>query len=284
MRTVETIRDLREQVAEWRGAGERIAFVPTMGNLHDGHLKLVKEAHKQADRVVVSIFVNPLQFGEGEDFDSYPRTEEVDQQLLELEQTDLLFLPQVSEMYPRGQDGHTEITVPGISKELCGAHRPGHFTGVATVCCKLFNMVQADVAIFGEKDFQQLMVIRRMVADLVLPIEIIGVATDREESGLARSSRNRYLQPQEKEAAPFLHATLQEIADLLKQGDKDFHKLERDAAHKLNAAGFNIDYVSIRHAGDLQIPVAGDKLLVVLAAAQLGGARLIDNIQVELGQ
>lgn len=282
MKTLADLAELRSQIGQWRRARQRIAFVPTMGNLHDGHMQLVREAHKLADRVVVSIFVNPLQFGLGEDFESYPRTLEVDQSMLEQEQTDLLFAPVVKTVYPSGQLGHTEIRVPGISEALCGAHRPGHFVGVATVVCKLFNMVQPDVALFGQKDFQQLMVIRRMVADLSLPVEIVGVDTVREQSGLARSSRNRYLDDDERVKAPLLHQRLLKVADALRRGERDFPVLEHVAMHHLSEMGFVPDYVSIRRSEDLAPAGPDDREFVILAAARLGAARLIDNVQVKI--
>lgn len=277
------IESLRRQIDAWRAAGEPIRLVPTMGNLHRGHIRLVEQAQQLAGsgRVVVTIFVNPLQFGAGEDFASYPRTLEQDRQLLETAGADLLFAPSEAVMYPKGRQGHTEVTVPGISNELCGAHRPGHFTGVATVVCKLFNQVRPDVALFGEKDFQQLLVIRRMVVDLDLPVEIIGVATVREESGLALSSRNQYLSAKEKVRAAELHRTLQSVAGALGRGDADYAGLEGQAIHRLVQAGFAPDYVSIRRADDLHLPGVEDRSLVILAAARLGKARLIDNLRVE---
>lgn len=282
MQTVNTIAQLREQIAAWRQAGERIALVPTMGNLHVGHLELVQQARQQADRVVVSIFVNPLQFGAGEDFDSYPRTLEADAAQLEQANADLLFAPPVDEVYPRPQTEQATVTVPGLSDILCGASRPGHFSGVATVVCKLFNMVQPDLALFGEKDFQQLLVIRRMTEDLCLPVEIQGVPTVREQDGLARSSRNGYLTSEERIRAPALYRVLCETAEAMRLGDSDYARLEAAAIEQLATAGFGPDYFSIRRASDLGLPEAGEKDLVILAAAQLGKARLIDNLRVSL--
>jgi pantoate--beta-alanine ligase len=282
MQTIDSISQLREQIATWRRAGERIALVPTMGNLHAGHLELVNQAREQADRVVVSIFVNPLQFGAGEDFDSYPRTLEQDSAQLEQAGTDLLFAPNVEEVYPRPQEQQAKITVPRLSEILCGASRPGHFSGVATVVCKLFNMVQPDLALFGEKDFQQLLVIRHMVEDLCLPVEIRGVPTVREEDGLARSSRNGYLTPDERFRAPVLYRILCETAQVIQTGDRNFEGLEIAANERLVSAGFGPDYFSIRRASDLELPEAGDRELVILAAAHLGRARLIDNLRVSL--
>ena len=279
MITVNAVDDLRAQIDTWRRGGN-VAFVPTMGNLHAGHLSLVKEARKIADRVVASIFVNPLQFGAGEDFENYPRTFERDCEMLIEEGTDLLFAPPVEVMYPKPQADQTRVEVPGLSELLCGAHRPGHFVGVATVVCKLFNMVQPDIAVFGNKDYQQLMVIRRMVEDLAMPVAIVGVETMREADGLAMSSRNGYLGAQERALAPMLYRTLGDLAVSLDDGEDDFYRLEREAAAALDGAGFRTDYIAIRRASDLLDPAPGDTELVILAAAYLGKARLIDNIEV----
>ena len=279
MITVNAVDDLRAQIDIWRRGGN-VAFVPTMGNLHAGHLSLVKEAHKIADRVVASIFVNPLQFGAGEDFENYPRTFERDSEMLIDEGTDLLFAPPVEVMYPKPQADQTRVEVPGLSELLCGAHRPGHFVGVATVVCKLFNMVQPDIAVFGNKDYQQLMVIRRMVEDLAMPVAIVGVETMREADGLAMSSRNGYLGAQERALAPMLYRTLSDLAARLGDGEDDFYGLEQEATAVLDGAGFRTDYVAIRRASDLLDPAAGETELVILAAAYLGKARLIDNIEV----
>lgn len=282
MQTVETISELRAQIAEWRGAGDRIAFVPTMGNLHEGHLALVARARELAERVVVSIFVNPLQFGQGEDLDAYPRTPREDAEKLQQAGADLLLRPQVAEVYPRGQEGVTYVEVPGISDILCGASRPGHFRGVATVVAKLFNMVQPDVACFGEKDYQQLTVLRRMVSDLNMPVALEGVATRREADGLAMSSRNGYLSAEERRTAPQLYRTLQGVAGRLRGGENEWAVLERQAAEELAAAGLSPDYVAIRRAADLERPDPGERALVILAAARLGRTRLIDNLLINL--
>ncbi len=282
MISVFTVQALREQVASWRMSGERVALVPTMGNLHEGHLALVTRAREIADRVVVSVFVNPLQFGEGEDFDAYPRTLEDDSRKLDGVKADLIFAPSVREVYPKPQAEQTRVEVPGLSDILCGESRPGHFTGVATVVCKLFNMAQPDVAIFGEKDFQQLMVIRHMAEDLCIPVEIQGMATVREEDGLAMSSRNGYLTEEERKRAPALYRTLQLIAVALKTGDRDFDGLERQAGTELEKAGFRPDYFHIRRAADLGSPGPEDASLVLVAAAHLGKARLIDNLELIL--
>ncbi|MGD8514480.1 MAG: pantoate--beta-alanine ligase [Granulosicoccaceae bacterium] len=283
MLTVTDADNLQAQIRTWREAGERVAFVPTMGNLHEGHLCLVDAAREQAGRVVVSIFVNPTQFGPNEDFAAYPRTPEQDSELLAARGVDLLYMPGVDTMYPGGEAAMTRVEPPeALSNILCGASRPGHFSGVATVVTKLLNQVQPDVAVFGEKDFQQLLVLRRVVADLDLPVEIVGVPTVREADGLAMSSRNRYLDSDERVQAVQLPATLREVAGRLQRGERDFATLEEDAAAQLRRAGFTPDYVSIRRAEDLTTPGRGDTALVILAAAQLGEARLIDNLQLDL--
>lgn len=282
MITVETVADLRHTIAKWREAGERVVLVPTMGNLHEGHLDLVREARSLGDRVVVSIFVNPLQFGEGEDFASYPRTLFDDSDKLSAVETDLLFTPRVEEMYPRPQQEQTRVEVPGLSAIYCGSSRPGHFVGVATVVCKLFNMVQPDVALFGEKDYQQLLVIRRMVEDLSLPVAVHGLPTVREVDGLARSSRNGYLNETERSIAPALYRQLQATAQKLTQGRRDFAALQSAALNQLESEGFTPDYYAICRAADLAEPGPDDRDLIILAAAYLGKARLIDNIRVNL--
>jgi pantoate--beta-alanine ligase len=268
-------------IQSWRHHAEKIAFVPTMGNLHEGHLALVTEAKKHARRVVVSIFVNPLQFGEGEDFEDYPRTLEADQRQLSEAGVDLLFAPSAEVIYPLGQAQQTRVEVPEISDLLCGASRPGHFVGVATVVCKLFNMVQPDLAVFGEKDFQQLLVIRRMVADLSMPVEILGLNTVREEDGLAKSSRNGYLSREQRQIAPQLFKIIQQTAEALRKGERDFTRLEANAREKLQTVGFQPDYYVIRKADNLALPTDKDSPLVVLAAAYMGTTRLIDNLLVE---
>jgi len=276
---IEDVADLRRRVAGWRSGGERIALVPTMGNLHAGHLALVREAQRLADRTLVSIFVNPLQFGPTEDFGAYPRTLQRDREQLEGEGTDLLFAPPVQVVYPRGQDVQTRVEVPGLSDILCGASRPGHFAGVATVVCKLLNMAQPDVAVFGEKDFQQLLVIRRMVEDLCLPVEVRGLATVREPDGLAMSSRNGYLTLEERARAPELFQALCRAADRLRQGLAPI-EVEHRGEEELSASGLRPDYVSVRRAIDLEPPAPQESDLVVLVAAYLGKARLIDNLRV----
>ena len=272
---------LRENIARWRREGARIGFVPTMGNLHAGHLRLIDVARARCERVVASIFVNPLQFGPNEDFARYPRTPEADCAALERAGTDMVFMPTVATMYPQPLELMTRVHVPELGAILEGASRPGHFDGVATVVARLFNLVQPDVAVFGEKDWQQLAILRRMVADLGWPIDVVGVPTVREPSGLAMSSRNGYLSAAERALAPGLARTLNEVAAYLRSGERDFVGLERAAATVLDEDGFRVDYVSIRRP-DLQPPASSDKHLVILAAAWLGATRLIDNLPVSL--
>lgn len=282
MLSVDTVSVLRREVAALRRQSKRIAFVPTMGNLHAGHLKLVQVARQHADAVVASIYVNPLQFGPKEDFGAYPRTPEQDKKGLEAEKTDLLFMPSDAEMYPRGLDVMTKVEVPALGDILCGKFRPGHFRGVTTVVNRFFNLVQPDVAVFGKKDYQQLMLIRLMVADLGLPIEIVGVDTVREADGLAMSSRNNYLSPAERQAAPRLYAALCGLRDrIVKEGGAKLG-MEADAARELETAGFRPDYISVRRAADLAEAGPRDKALVILAAAWLGRTRLIDNLEVNI--
>ena len=282
MHTVRTIADVRSMVRLWRGQGERIAFVPTMGNLHAGHMHLVNQAKHRADRVVVSIFVNPMQFGAGEDFASYPRTLSEDSIKLAENGAHLLFVPEAGELYPRGVAAATRVEVPGISDILCGASRPGHFTGVATVVNTFINIVQPDMALFGEKDYQQLLVIRRVVADLCLPVTVVGVPTVREADGLAMSSRNSYLTAEERACAPQLYQMLCQVRDRIQGGEADYASIESEAGQALITAGFRPDYVSVRRAEDLMPASAADQTLAILAAARLGKTRLIDNLSIEL--
>ena len=273
--------DLRRVVGEWRRERQVVALVPTMGNLHAGHGSLVERAATRADRVVVSIFVNPLQFGPGEDFASYPRTLEADMARLAGVPCDLVFAPGVETMYPGGRESVARIEVPGVSEGLCGASRPGHFTGVATVVAKLFNLVTPDLAVFGEKDFQQLAVIGKMVRDLCFPVEIVAAPTVREPDGLAMSSRNAYLSPEERARAPALYGALVEAAETLRAGSRDFVALQQRGMDNLRSAGLVPDYFEVRRREDLAAPAAADARLVVLAAAKLGRARLIDNLPVD---
>lgn len=282
MHTEHHIKAVQNIVGDWKRQGLSVGFVPTMGNLHAGHLSLVDKAREHADKVVVSIFVNPLQFGPNEDFDSYPRTLEQDAAALAEAGVDLLFAPSVNEMYPHGRDGQTQISVPKLGDILEGASRPGFFTGVATVVNKLFHCVPADVAVFGEKDFQQLMVIRRMVTDLNLSMEIVGGPIMRENNGLAMSSRNGYLDAAQREQAAILYQTLCSVRERVKSGERDYPALERAACDSLNAAGFEPDYVTLRSANDLAPATDNSSSLVILAAAALGNTRLIDNISFEI--
>jgi pantoate--beta-alanine ligase len=280
MDIVDSTADLRARVHSWRGRQDRIAFVPTMGNLHAGHLKLVRHARAIAGHVVVSIFVNPMQFGPGEDYVTYPRTLGADTAALRQVDADLLFVPAVDEIYPGEIENTTRVVVPGLGDILCGAFRPGFFTGVATVVTRLLNLVQPDVAVFGEKDYQQLVLIRRMVRELCLPVNVEGVSTEREPDGLAMSSRNGYLGPTERATAAILYHTLEDVKTVVEGGAVGYPVLERTAMAALTRAGFRPDYVSIRRAADLGEPAAGDRALRVLAAAWLGPARLIDNLEI----
>lgn len=281
MNTVQGIAELRAAVDGLRADGP-IAFVPTMGNLHAGHLALVREARRHAAHVVVSIFVNPLQFGPDEDLDSYPRTLRADEQALVEAGVTMLFAPRVESMYPIPLEQQTRVSVPEISGLYCGASRPGHFDGVATVVCKLFNMVQPDLAVFGRKDYQQLQVIRRMVRDLAMPVEILGMTTVREPDGLAMSSRNQYLLPEERALAPELYSGLRDAAARIRAGERDYPALAGTVCERLQGAGFRPDYVEIVDAETLLSPTVDSNNLVILAAAWLGAARLIDNIEIDL--
>jgi pantoate--beta-alanine ligase len=277
---VATTVALRGYVNEWRQSGLRIAFVPTMGNLHAGHFHLVQRARQLADRVIVSVFVNPSQFGPDEDYAVYPRTIEADSAGLSENGADLLFYPAVAEIYPRPFSSMAQVEIPGLSDILCGAFRPGHFRGVTTVVCKLLNLVQPDVALFGQKDYQQLILIRRMVDDLAMPVVIEGVPTVREPDGLAMSSRNQYLSTEDRPVAALLFQCLQHAAEALMAGERDWPAIESRQHARLRANGFRPDYFSIRAASTLEEPGAGDVDYVILAAAWLGKARLIDNLLV----
>ncbi|WP_019410387.1 pantoate--beta-alanine ligase [Pseudomonas psychrophila] len=282
MNTVKTVRELRAAVARARSEGKQIGLVPTMGNLHSGHAALVTTAAQQADFVVASIFVNPLQFGANEDLDTYPRTLAADQEKLLQAGCNLLFAPTVEEMYPHGMAGLTRVTAAQLSNELCGSRRPGHFDGVTTVVGKLFNMVQPDLAIFGQKDYQQLAVIRAMVNDLNIPVQIIGEPTVRAEDGLALSSRNGYLTEEQRHVAPALYRHLNEIVQAIKTGERDYPHLVSQHLQRIEAEGFRPDYLEIRHALTLLPAQANDRDIVILVAAFLGATRLIDNIHLNL--
>lgn len=282
MNTLDTVQALRAAVAQARAHGQRIAFVPTMGNLHDGHIALVARARKEAAFVVASIFVNPMQFGPNEDLDKYPRTLAADQQRLQAAGCDLLFAPTVAQMYPGGMAVQTRVSVPELGQELCGASRPGHFDGVTTVVSKLFNMVQPDVAVFGQKDYQQLAVIRAMVRDLNMPIDIIGAPTVRADDGLALSSRNGFLDTAQRAAGPVLYRVLTEMANALRLGDKGFEALMTRYRQQIVGSGLRLDYLEIRHGQTLRPARAEDRDLVILVAAWNGATRLIDNLHLEL--
>ncbi|MEO0364234.1 MAG: pantoate--beta-alanine ligase [Pseudomonadota bacterium] len=283
MEVIQSVAVLREQIQTWRDTGERIAFVPTMGNLHEGHLSLVRYAKSLADRVVVSIYVNPTQFGANEDFGAYPRTLGEDCQKLMRAGAHLVFTPDESAMYPFGVARATIVSVPGITSVLDGRHRPGHFDGVASVVCRLFSMVTPDVALFGQKDYQQVMVIRHMVRDLSLPIHVVKVPTQRAEDGLALSSRNQYLTEAQRAIAPTLYRELQRVSAALLDGDRGYKKLRVEARATLEEAGFLPDYVTIRNPQTLKKSKPDDREWVVLGAATLGKARLIDNLEVAMG-
>ncbi len=282
MLTIETLPLLRQQIRRLRMEGKRVALVPTMGNLHDGHMKLVDEAKARADVVIVSIFVNPMQFDRPEDLARYPRTLQEDSEKLNKHKVDLLFAPSVQEIYPNGTETHTYVDVPSLSTMLEGASRPGHFRGVATIVSKLFNLVQPDIACFGEKDFQQLALIRKMVADMGFDIEIVGVPIMRAKDGLALSSRNGYLTAEQRKIAPGLYKVLSSIADKLQAGERDLNEIIAIAGQELNEKGFRSDDIQIRDADTLLEISENSKRAVILVAAWLGDARLIDNKIVEI--
>ena len=283
MQTFHHVKSLRETLAAARAEGKTIGFVPTMGNLHDAHIELVKIASQHADIVVASIFVNRLQFGLNEDWDKYPRTLERDSKKLEAVNCDFLFCPEEKEIYPNGMDEQTRVIVPSMSDILCGASRPGHFEGVTTVVSKLFNIVQPNVAVFGIKDYQQLAIIRRMVEDLCIPVEIIAGDIFREEDGLAMSSRNTFITPEERPRANQLNKSLLWMCEELRNGRKDFVAIQEQAGTQIEKAGFRPDYISIRNSKTLELAAHDDTSVTVLGAMYTEGARLIDNISIELG-
>ena len=282
MQRFETVEDLRRQVGEWRRAGERIGFVPTMGNLHAGHHALVDLARERCDRVVASIFVNPTQFGPNEDYARYPRTPESDLQGLAARGCDVAFLPSVEQMYPFGTMGCVQMHVPGITDILDGAHRPGHFNGVAQVVARLFNMVQPDLAVFGRKDYQQLQVIRYMATEMSFPVEIVPAPTLREPDGLAMSSRNQYLQGAERQTATAIHRALLRMREKSAQG-RPPAEIEEQAKAALSAEGFVVDYVEIRRSNLTRPQRSDEPGLLALVAARLGRTRLIDNLEFDAG-
>ena len=283
MDTVTTIAAVRAHVQRWRREGLRVAFVPTMGNLHPGHVSLIEAARRHGERFVASIFVNPMQFGPNEDWAQYPRTPREDERMLAAAGCSLMFMPDVAEIYPHGSERATRIEVPQLSRILDGEFRPGHFEGVSTIVAKLFHIVEPDVAVFGEKDYQQLTVIRRMVADLCMPVEIVGAPTMRDADGLAMSSRNQYLSTEERALAPSIYRALEAAAQRLRAGDVDFASIERAGFQALEHAGFRPDYFSVRNASDLSPATPAARELVILTAARIGKARLIDNVQVTRG-
>ena len=262
----------------------KVALVPTMGNLHTGHLQLVTRAHQVSDIVIASIFVNPMQFGATEDLDNYPRTLDQDIEKLSAEKVDYLFLPTVDIMYPDGLANHTAVNNQYLTNMLCGVSRPTHFQGVCTVVCKLFNLVKPDIAVFGEKDFQQLTIVKKMVADLCIPTEIISVATERAEDGLALSSRNNYLSDDERQKAPQLYAALQTASHAIMNGDRNFCRLCQLASEQLSQQGFEVDYFDIRDQHTLALLKDGsnNKEIAILAAAKLGVTRILDNLRISL--
>jgi pantoate--beta-alanine ligase len=280
MDTVTTVTAVREHVRRWRSEGRRVAFVPTMGNLHAGHVSLIDAARRHGDRFIASIFVNPMQFGPNEDYAQYPRTPTQDARMLTDAGCNLMFMPDVAAIYPNGSERATRVDVPSLSRILDGEFRPGHFEGVSTIVSTLFHIVEPDVAVFGEKDFQQLTIIRRMVADLCMPVEIVGAPTVRDTDGLAMSSRNQYLTPAERQTAPLIYQTFQAAAQRLQAGDNEVASIERTGINALEKAGLKPDYFSVRRAQDLGAPAPDTRHLVVLTAARLGKARLIDNIQI----
>lgn len=280
MKTIHDVGPLRAVLQSWHQDRESIALVPTMGNLHKGHMSLIKLAQEYAERVVVSIFVNPTQFGQDEDFDDYPRTLATDRRRLSRAGVDIIFAPDIVGVYPSGPSDSTSVIVPGLSDILCGSDRPGHFAGVTSIVARLLNIVHPEVAVFGQKDYQQLTILRRMVDDLFMPVKIIAGQTYREASGLAMSSRNQYLSDAERDVAPGLYRVLRDCRERLLAGELDYPMLEAAGLDELRSLGFRPDYFAIRAARDLEVPPDADANLVVLAAAKLGEARLIDNVLV----
>ena len=282
MQVVNTVAELRQQVQAWKSKQEKIAFVPTMGNLHAGHLALVKHAHTCGNKIVCSIFVNALQFDRDKDLQAYPLTPEQDLEALKSEDVDLVFMPEHDDVYAEKHKPKKVIPKHPINQELCGEYRPGFFDGIVEVVARLFDMVAPDVAVFGEKDFQQLVIIKLLVEDLRLPIKIESVATQREEDGLAYSSRNVYLSSEERAKARHLYAALKHVKTQIESGFNDFEALEQQAMGQLSLAGFQPDYVAIRDAEDLGNPEYATDSIVILGAAWLGKARLIDNLLLQI--
>ena len=283
METIFDLKGLRGAVSGWKNEGNSIALVPTMGNLHRGHLSLIEGAKGQADRTAVSIFVNPIQFGHGEDYELYPSTLEQDLDILRDANVDLVFAPNLGELYPAGIEADTRISVPDISDILCGEFRPGHFSGVATVVMKLFINVQPDYAFFGEKDYQQTLVIKRMVSDLLLPVEVLTLPIIREENGLAMSSRNSYLNESEKQLSSEIYKAIEKAATMVRTGADSLDDIEKNSAYLLEELGFKVEYFSIRRRQDLKLVNDSiDKDLIILVAAWIGNTRLIDNLQIDI--
>ena len=282
MKRIDTTEELRALLAEWHPEGDRIALVPTMGNLHKGHLGLVELAKEHAERVIVSVFVNPTQFAPDEDYERYPRTLDKDALRLSRAGADVLFAPAAEVIYPNGIAHATAVTVPDLSAELEGESRPEHFAGVTSVVCRLFNICHPNIAVFGQKDFQQYVILKRMVKDLHLPVQLIAGPTARDDNGLALSSRNGFLDKDQQMNAAVIYQALCAVTTMLEDGNRDFVALEHSAAEQIAAAGLESDYVSVRDAEDLSIPSEGSTHLVVLAAARCGTVRLIDNVLVEL--
>lgn len=278
--TSSSARDVREQLHDWRAARQTVALVPTMGNLHDGHLSLARLARKVADRVVMSIFVNPTQFGAGEDFEHYPRTLDEDRAKLAAEgAVDLLFVPDERQIYPFGTEHAVRVVMPPLANELCGAWRPGHFDGVGMVVTRLLNICEPDVLVLGRKDYQQLVLLERMIVDLGMRTRVVSGPTLREPDGLAMSSRNRYLTPEQRAVAPQIFAALERARIAIESGREDFDAISEEGLAALRAAGFRPDYFEVRDADTLAVPRPESRNLVVLAAARIGRARLIDNVR-----
>ena len=282
MKIIQEVIKLNQLVTEWKNNNNTIALVPTMGSLHFGHISLIKEAKKLASKTVISIFVNPIQFGQGEDYESYPSTIDLDKKKLEEEGVDVLFIPDLKQLYPMGTETDTRITVPYISEILCGQQRPGHFSGVATVVTKLLVTSKPDFALFGKKDYQQYLVIKRMVSDLLIPTLIVGMPTQRENDGLALSSRNRYLSETERKIAPKIYLSLQKASEIIHAGTTDFDNAKQELIAELERFGMKVEYFELRSAADLALPKEDEKSFVILVAVWLGKARLIDNITIEL--
>lgn len=282
MDSIFQVNKLSEVIDRWKKNNHTIALVPTMGSLHYGHICLIQEAKKLASKTIVSIFVNPIQFGRGEDYEAYPSSIESDKRKLKKQGVDITFIPDLKELYPMGIDIDTRITVPDISEILCGKHRPGHFSGVATVVAKLLITCAPNFAIFGKKDYQQLLIIKRMVSDLLIPTLIVGLATQRETDGLALSSRNMYLSEKERKIAPKIYSSLLLAAEVLKTKFNNFEKVRRECIVELESLGMRVEYFELRRAFDLGSPQENDQSFIILIAVWLGKARLIDNIAVEL--